>query len=61
MIAPKTEPLFRLSALPNTKRFKNIYEETNDKGNIDKLKLKSLVRLKEKRKYLVTEQEKTKR
>ena len=41
--APNTEPLLRLSALPITNRFKNMYELIMDKGNIIRLRAKSSV------------------
>ena len=41
--APNTEPLLRLSALPITNRFKNMYELIIDKGNIIRLKTKFVV------------------
>ena len=41
--APNTEPLLRLSALPITNRFKNMYELIIDKGNIIRLRAKSSV------------------
>ena len=37
--APRTEPLFKLRALPKTNKCKNIYELIIDKGNIKKLKV----------------------
>lgn len=38
IIAPSTDPLLRLNALPNTKRLRKIYELIIAKGNINKLK-----------------------
>ena len=35
--APNKEPLLRLRALPNTNKFKKIYEQIKAKGNMDKL------------------------
>ena len=35
--APKTDPLFKLSELPNTNIFKKIYELINERGKIGKL------------------------
>lgn len=46
--APKTDPLFKLSELPNTNIFKKIYELINERGKIGKLSSKFCVVPKEK-------------
>ena len=46
--APKTDPLFKLSELPNTNIFKKIYELINASGKIERLRPKFCVVPKEK-------------